>query len=130
MKIIYPIIAALFLMFGSCKPDHYEQPGKGGNATVVVFPQHHEVAKNIINGKVYILYAYTNAPANGIYDDSAICTNHDSLLSCSFTNLSDGNYYFLSTGYDTSIHQEVIGGAPYRVSSQTVQSFNLPVSER
>lgn len=127
----YFIVFASLFTIASCQPDKKASVGgKGGAATINIYPQHHTIAKNIINGKVYIRYGLLNAPANGQYDDSAACTNHDSLLSCSFTGLNNGDYYFLATGYDTSINQAVKGGSPYTITQQAVQSFNLPVSEQ
>ena len=122
-------ILAMTLCFIACKTKDKTQPGKGGNATVNVFPQHHEVAKNLISFKVYIKYNTQDAPTSGVYDDSVTCTNHDSLVSGSFIGLQNGNYYFYGYGYDTSIKENVHGGAPYTITSQTAQNYNLPVSE-
>lgn len=124
------LIAGTFLLLAAgCHPDKQDGPGKGGSATVVVYPQHHQVAKNIINGKVYVRYNTLDAPTSGVYDDSATCTNHDSLLSGSFPGLKNGNYYFYGTGYDTSVHQPVKGGTPYTITTQSSQNLALPVSE-
>ena len=123
-------VFALFLTcMVSCKPDKGVTPGKGGSATVNVYLQHHTIAKRLVNCKVYIRYNTLDAPTSGVYDDSMVCINHDSLVSCSFTGLQNGNYYFYGKGYDTSISQAVKGGLPYTISSQTVQDFDLPVSE-
>src|SRR6185312_348173 len=77
--------------------------GKGGSASITVYPQHHTVAKNIINFKAYVKYNSLNAPANGVYDDSIACSNHDELVSGVFSNLTKGSYYFFGRGTDTSI---------------------------
>ena len=128
MKILALILSAVVL-FSACKKKDNIVGGKGGNATVNVYPQHHEVAKNLIGMKVYIKYNSSDAPANGIYDDSVACTNHYSLSSCTCTSLNNGNYYFYAYGYDTSIAQNVHGGSPYTITQQSSQNFNLPVSE-
>lgn len=121
---------AILLLTISCKPDKKEGGGKGGSATLVIYPQHHTVAKNIINGKVFIRYNTLDAPTSGVYDDSATCTNHDSLLSGTIINLKNGNYYLFATGFDTSVNQYVKGGVPYTISAQsTTLTVNLPVSE-
>jgi hypothetical protein len=121
----YLTIACSLLLFASCRTKDKIVPGKGGSAAVTAYPQHHLVAKNIINGKVYIRYNTLDAPADGIYSDSINCVNHDSLLSGTFTGLQNGNYYFYATGYDTSISQKVKGGTPYTITSQAAQ--NLPI---
>ena len=124
------LVFAFLLLIISCKQDKKDGGGKGGSATLVINPQHHTVAKNIINGKVFIRYNTLDAPTSGVYDDSAACTNHDSLLSGTITNLKNGNYYLFATGFDTSVNQYVKGGVPYTISAQsTTLTVNLPVSE-
>lgn len=120
----------LCVIAASCKPD--KDPtgaGKGGNAAVALYPQHHEVAKNIINAKLYVRYNTLDAPANGVYDDSVACSNQDSLVTGTFTGLKNGNYYFYATGYDTSVKQRVKGGMPYAISEQKNLSSRIAVSE-
>ena len=129
MKEIFIISAAAIALLSACKTKEKDVPGKGGNATLNVYPQHHEIAKRLVNFKVYIKYNTSDAPTSGVYDDSMACTNHDSLVSCSFSGLKNGNYYFYGYGYDTSINQNVHGGIPYTVTVQGIQSFNLSVSE-
>jgi hypothetical protein len=132
-KIIFPAaVVFAFALFSSCNHEDAviaAGKGDGGKATVNVFPQHHGVAANLINFKVYVKYNAADAPSNGAYDDSVDCANYDSLVSCAFTALRNGNYYFYGRGYDTSISQNVKGGLPYRITAQQTQSFNLPVSE-
>lgn len=125
----YLLTISAFLVVAACHPDKNDGPGKGGSADITLYPQHHQVAKNIINGKIYVRYNTLDVPTSGVYDDSVSCTNHDSLISGVFTGLKNGNYYFYATGYDTSIHQGVKGGSPYTISRQSAQAFNLPVSE-
>jgi hypothetical protein len=128
-SIIPAFIIAIVLFSVACKKNPTDVAGKGGNATLNIFPQHHTVAKNLVNMTVYVKYNTSDAPANNVYDDSMACTNHDSLVSCTFTGLKNGNYYFFAHGYDNSIAQNVKGGAPYKITEQKTQSFNLPVSE-
>ncbi len=125
----YILAATILLSITSCRTTPKDTAGKGGSASIIVYPQHHQIAKRLINGKVYVRYNTLDVPTSGVYDDSMICSNHDSLISCTFTGLKNGNYYFYATGYDTSISQAVKGGSPYTITAQTTQSFNLPVSE-
>ena len=125
----YAVLAFLFLSI-SCKPDKNDGSGKGGSTTLQIFPQHHQVAKNIINGKIFIRYNTLDAPTSGVYDDSTSCSNHDSLLSGTLSGLKNGNYYLFATGYDTSVNQGVKGGTPYTITAQsTTLSVTIPVSE-
>lgn len=129
-KIFLTSLLAAVLFTTSCNhKDKTEIGGPGGNATVNVYPQHHQVAKNLIAFKVYVKYNTSDAPSNGVYDDSLNCISVDSVVSCKFTGLKNGNYYFYGYGYDTSISQNVKGGAPYTITTQQTQNFNLPVSE-
>lgn len=129
IKALFFALTIIVLATG-CKHDEpVISSGKGGMAAVDVYPQHHEVASNLINFKVYVKYNTQDAPTNGVYDDSLACTNANSLISCSFTGLKNGKYYFYGSGYDTSIKQNVKGGSPYIITEQKEQNFNLPVSE-
>jgi hypothetical protein len=124
------LLSALIVCIIGCKhEDHVSIGGKGGGATVNVYPQHHTVASKLINFKVYVKYNTQDAPTNGVYDDSLACINSNNLVSCSFTGLNNGLYYFYSSGYDTSIAQNVKGGIPYTITAQKEQNLNLPVSE-
>ena len=129
MKTSIAIIAAI-LTFSACTHKAADFPaGKGGSAAITLFPQHHENAKSLTSFKVFVKYGTKDAPASGIYDDSVSCTNHDSLVSGTFTGLRNGDYYFYGRGYDTSISENVHGGAPYTITQQAAQNLNLPVSE-
>lgn len=103
--------------------------GKGGSASITVYPAHHVDAKNIISFKAYIKYNTLNAPANGVYDDSIVCSNHDNLVSGTFSGLTNGNYYLFGEGVDTSIGEEVKGGISYTIKEQKPQNVDLPVTE-
>jgi hypothetical protein len=124
------ILATIALgAYGCNHDDGVTVGGKGGNASLTVYPRHHEVAKNIINFKAYIKYNTQNAPSNGVYDDSVACTNHDSLVSGMFSGLTNGNYYIFGEGLDTAATEEVHGGTSYTIKEQKAQDVVLPVSE-
>jgi len=122
-------IVLLFCTFLACKKAEISIGGKGGGADITVYPQHHEVARNLINFRLYIKYNSLDAPSNGVYDDSLLCGYRDSLVYGSFSGLKNGNYYLYGRGFDTSISQNVQGGSPYTIVRQQAQSFDLPVSE-
>lgn len=128
MKKYIIILLALTTITTACRKKPREA-GKGGSATVNVYPQHHGDASKLITFKVYIKYNVSDAPANGQYDDSMSCINRDSLVTCSFTGLKNGNYYLYGRGYDTAYEQEVRGGIPYSITAQSAQDMVLSVSE-
>lgn len=128
MKQVVTFIAIATLFF-ACKTKDKDVAGKGGSATINVFPQHHEVAKNLTAFKAYIKYGTKDAPTSGVYDDSMVLVNHDSLVSGSFAGLKNGDYYLYASGYDTSIKSTVHGGLPYAITAQIPQSVQVPVSE-
>lgn len=123
------LIAALTLMAASCHKKDGGGAGKGGSASLQVYPQHHKIARNLVNMIVYVKYNTSDAPANGVYDDSLSCVDADTAQYCIFPGLKNGNYYFYGKGYDTSIKQAVQGGLPYTITLQQAQVFDLPVSE-
>ncbi|MES2704141.1 MAG: hypothetical protein V4649_15985 [Bacteroidota bacterium] len=123
--ILFVICAAI----AGCTHDTPILSGKGGSATVVLYPRHHDTAWRLRDMKVYVKYNTLNAPANNVYDDSATGIVHDSLVSAAFTSLKNGNYYFFGKGFDTFYNQEVKGGKPYILTAQAPQNMTLPVSE-
>lgn len=119
----------LLVTFFSCTKNKDDAPGKGGNASLVIYPQHHTVEKNLRNMKVYIKYGAQEPPSNGVYDDSVACTRDDTSSVGTFSGLKNGNYYLYGYGYDTSVFKNVKGGIPYTITSQASQTVLLPVSE-
>jgi hypothetical protein len=110
------IAILLISLFGCTKNKGDDGPGKGGNANLTIYPQHHQVAKNLRNMVVYIKYNASSPPSNGVYDDSVTCTRNDSLSVAMFNGLKNGNYYIYGHGSDTSIFQNVKAASriPYR----------------
>ncbi len=113
-----------------CKHDPmYTIGGKGGNASLIVYPAHHGDACNLDSMVVYIKYNATDAPADGVYDDSAICSKVNNLQTCTFSNLWNGNYYIFGKGYDYAVLQRVRGGLQYTIKNQAAVTISMPVSE-
>lgn len=99
--------------------------GKGGNAELRITPKHHQ--KTIDTCMVYIKYNATDMPSG--YDDSARCMIIGSDTVAVFSGLKKGKYYLYGKGYDDGIFQTVDGGAPYEITTETVQSLNLFITE-
>ena len=126
---IFIISLAFLSLYGCTKNKKDDGAGKGGNANLTIYPQHHQVAKNLRDMVVYIKYQTSVPPANGIYDDSAVCTMKDTVPVAVLNGLKNGNYYIFGRGKDTSINQSVKGGIPYTISMQSDQVVYLPVTE-
>ncbi len=127
-KKIALIGASLIVFAAACKKDD-DGPvgGKGGNAQLRVNTFHH--ARRIDSITVYIKYNTQDQPSNGIYDDSARVVKAPADTVAVFSGLKAGQYYLYGNGWDPMISQGVHGGIPYTITSETVQTMNLPVSE-
>jgi hypothetical protein len=126
---IFLCAAIAFLATGCTHEAGKPIGGKGGNATIVVYPQHHGATNVLDSMMVYIKYNTLDAPASGKYDDSAFCTIVNSLPVCSFTNLWYGDYYIYGKGNDVAINKKVKGGTPYTIKNQESQNLILAVGE-
>ena len=123
------LLASLVLcMAVSCSRKENDQTaGKGGNATLVCVPKHHEVSKNILNGKIYIAYNAQDIPS--AYNDSADCVMVDGVPTATLSGLKAGKYYLYGTGFDTSINKTVKGGLSYEIKQETSLNITVPVTE-
>lgn len=92
--------------------------GKGGSASLLVTPEHHgEFVDSCI---IYIKYGTTDAPANGAYDDSAVCVMIDTTPVATFRNLTPGAYYLLAEGFHAAyVPPYVKGGLPHTIAGKT-----------
>jgi hypothetical protein len=124
MKFRYFIVLISFIGVFSCRKEELIA-GKGGSASLSIIPQHHGL--NIANSKVYIKYNAKNTPT--YYDDSAQTTLQNGIPTAVFSELKKGSYYVYGTGFDTSVMQNVKGGIPYEIESETAQTIYLPVTE-
>ncbi len=95
-SVVFYILISGLLLAASCKPKHNDVivpgGGKGGNATIIARVAHVTLVDTAI---IYIKYGATNAPSDGVYDDSArVAANHQVI----FSGLTTGNYYFFGEG--------------------------------
>lgn len=123
------LFASLFIAIGACKKKKDDEPkaigGKGGSAVINATAKHH--GKNIDSCTIYIKYNATNMPSS--YDDSVKCVMSNGKPVASFSGLKTGDYYLYGRGWDTSIHQTVVGGIQYTITSETAQDITVPVTE-
>lgn len=125
------LITIISVAFTACKHDAFPPiGGKGGNASLIVYPQHHGATATLDSMMVYIKYNTLDAPANGKYDDSATCIFVNQQPTCTFSNLWNGDYYLYSTGIDYAIPgQRLKGGLGYTIKVQQATTIMLPVGE-
>lgn len=130
MKTVRIIVAALLiLILGAAGCKREDKAGKGGEATLKVTPQHH--GKNINDCIIYLKYDQSTPPSDNTdgYDENVAVTMEDGKPVATFTKLKKGKYYIYGNGYDPDISQNVKGGIPYEISSETNLSINVPVTE-
>jgi hypothetical protein len=125
------LLGLAFCLFGiSCKKsDDTSTGGKGGNGILKVTPRHH--TRPIDSCTIYIKYNAVDAPANGVYDDSAKCVQEGGLPVATFTSLKKGNYYLFGYGWDPQLSppQHVKGGYAYQLQQEITQTTDLAVTE-
>lgn len=125
---LFALFAISFFAITSCsRTEKDENAGKGGNASLKVVLKHHNEAKSILNGKVYIKYNAQDAPSS--FDDSTNCLMVDGTPTGTITGLKKGKYYLYGTGYDTTVSQAVKGGVPYEIKEEISHEISLPVTE-
>ena len=134
MKIVSVILVSIILLISaiSCKPSKNNTitgGGKGGNVTIKIAPEFYGLFVDTC--VVYIKYGTLDAPATGVYDDSAKCvvTTNDTSIA-TFTNLTAGLYYFLGVGYHaTGGHPpNVKGSANCTIQKDGNYTFYLPTT--
>ena len=118
----------LLVSISSCNRDKEKLP-----ADVAVYVKHHGAL--IPGAKVYVKYNASEFPGTDVslYNDSATTgTDGEANGHAHFEDLSAGNYYFYSTGYDSTIMDDVMGGIGLNVpESETKKELELdiPVTE-
>ena len=120
------------ILFAACTHDKFRPVGgRGGSASVMVYPQHHGNATALDSVKIYIKYDALDAPADGKYDDSVSWQPGagGTVPNGTFTGLWNGGYYIFAKGYDYNVAQRVRGGLPFTVRAQQSHSLMLPVGE-
>lgn len=102
--------------------------GTGGNANLKVVAQHHSLS--IDSGTIYIKFNTLDAPSDGVYDlTQSFSSSSTGNAFTIFNGLKKGDYYIYGTGWDPSISNQVKGGIPYTVESETELSIIVPVTE-
>jgi len=113
------IIVMLIMCLQACQGPDEPQPvtgGKGGKTVLRITPEFQEFL--IDTCTVYIKYATHDAPANGLYDDSAVCVLADTVPVATFSGLTKGIYYLYGVGYHS------IGGHLPNVKGSKICTVN------
>ena len=122
------LLALLLVLQYSCKKKKEYVP-----ATVAVYVKHHGAL--IPAAKVYVKYDAKEFPGTEAsnYNDSAVCgVEGHGIGHTHFKDLAAGDYYFYSTGYDSTIMDEVIGGIGLTVGESEEKqelTLDIPVTE-
>lgn len=132
MKKSLLIIPVGIALLSSCTHEQFRPVGgRGGSASVSVYPQHHGNPLALDSVTIYIKYDALDAPSDGKYDDSLSWAPGagGSVANGTFKGLWNGNYYIFAKGYDYNVAQRVRGGLPFTVRAQQSHSIALPVGE-
>lgn len=117
------------LVLSACNKDNEDEiiqtAGKGGNATLRVYPAHHNAP--IDSCTVYLKYNADEKPSS--YDETQVCAMINSRGVATFTNLKGGTYYLYAEGYDPAVAQNVRGGQSFNFSEEKAYDIDLAVSE-
>ena len=123
------IVLTIILITGGCtKPGtgSVSGGGKGGKAVIRITPEF--AGFYIDTCTVYIKYGTHDAPANGVYDDSAVCVLIDTIPVAMFPNLTVGLYYLYGVGYhSTGGHPPNLKGSQIcTIQKEDTASLYLP----
>jgi hypothetical protein len=112
----------------SCKKDKKSVP-----ADVAVYVKHHGAL--IPGAKIYVKHNASEFPGTdpASYDDSATAgTEEHAKGHAHFEGLNAGTHYFYSTGYDSTIMEDVMGGISLTVEEREEKqelTLDIPVTE-
>ena len=128
-KTIRNILPFAFVLAGCCKA------GLDGEATMVVFPQHH--GRPILSHSNYLDTAYikfntSDLPSDPTHNYDAIFVGNVGEDHVHCTNVKCGKYYIYCTGFDTTINQRVTGGMAYKLKysdRKKEEDINVAVTE-
>jgi hypothetical protein len=124
MRYIIPILLLFSLAACHKSGTNVSGGGKGGHITLEMMPEH---ADDLIDTAIaYIKYGSHDAPANGIYDDSAVCVVVNGKPLAIFDSLTTGLYYVYVLGYHSwGGNPNLEGALPVTLTSQT--TYLVPI---
>jgi hypothetical protein len=124
------ILSLALLSTQSCK-----KAGTDGEATLVVFPQHH--GRTIPNhagypDSVYIKFNTQDLPSDPTHNYDVVYVGEVGEDHVHCTTLNAGKYYLFATGWDTTINMRVSGGMAVKIKygdRKKEIDTNVPVTE-
>lgn len=127
INVLLVMLLAITLSSAGCKRE--DKAGKGGNAVLKITPKHHNL--DITDCVVYIKYNTSTPPSETAegYDEQMAVVIEDGKPVATFSGLKNGKYYIYGYGFDADISQNVKGGIPYEITSQSTININVPVTE-
>jgi hypothetical protein len=118
----------LLLPLMACKKEK-----KSVAADVAVYVKHHGAL--IPGAKIYVKHNAAEFPGTDVssYDDSATAgTDEHTKGHAHFEGLNAGTHYFYSTGYDSTIMDDVMGGISLAIEEREEKqelTLDIPVTE-
>src|SRR6266446_7931151 len=105
------IIAGVTLAVQSCKDKNNCHAGKGGNLTIVAFPQHHVVMPIISRSNypdtVFVKFNTQDQPGTNLSDYETFYVGEVGENHVHLNGLKCGDYFFYAVGYDTTLSVKV-----------------------
>jgi hypothetical protein len=129
------IITIALLAFVILSTPSCNKAGTDGEATLVVFAQHH--GRTIPNkagypDSVYVKFNTQDLPADPTHNYDAVYVGETGEDHVHCTTLHTGKYYLYATGWDTTINQRVSGGMAIKIKHSERKKeidMNVPVTE-
>ena len=123
------------LAFSLMATQSCNKAGTDGEATLVVFPQHH--GATIANqpgypDSVYVTFNTQDLPADPTHHYDAVFVGETGEDHVHCTTLHTGKYYLFVTGWDTSLNARVSGGMAIKIKHSEKKKeidTKVPVTE-
>jgi hypothetical protein len=133
LKILFA--AVLFLSFFLFTISSCRRAGADGDATIVVFAQHHSRTipnKSAYPDSVYVKFNTQELPSDPTHNYDVVFVGETGEDHVHCENLHTGKYFLYVTGWDTVMNMRVMGGAAvkikYKDRKQEIDQ-NVPVTE-
>jgi len=129
------IITIASLAFALVAIQSCNKAGTDGEATLVVFAQHHgHTIPNKVGypDSVYVSFNTQELPSDPTHKYDAVFVGEAGEDHTHCTNLHTGKYYLFVTGWDTTINQRVSGGMAIKIKHSEKKEeidTNVPVTE-
>jgi hypothetical protein len=130
MKSLYPFFLSMLLFSVSC-----HKAGTGGDATLIVFPEHHgisETSKSNYPDSVYVFFNTKDLPADPVHHADMIFTGEEGEDHVHCENLHTGDYFLYAAAWDSLHNIRVFGGMAVTIKFKERKQeidVHVPVSQ-